>query len=281
MFNLDLVRFRPLRAGAAAGHYTLPADVLSHFETLDRLEQFQTERPDRAAPAARVELAAEIVAAAQAGKPLPSGANYGKAEQADHAADVRSKVLAEVLEDQGSALVTRFSVSALTIVVEHLRPALAEVVDAARGPAEAVAPFGTDAENYLRAPEDVRGALLDLRAMAERYAAIRSARSVFRPDLKVEYDSDGSFGEFRSLHIVAPSYRQPNAPLPWPTDRVARLAWAVTSGVEPWMPTPDEQDARWMEVYGERMNQRTALAAAARGFGARTAALSPQPPQAA
>ena len=274
MFDLDLTRFKPLRSGAASGAYSLPAEVLDAFETLDRLEQFQIERSERLAPAARQELAAEVVAAAQAGKPLPSGAGYAKAEQADHVADVRSAVLAEVLEEQGAALVTKFGTLALTIVVEHLRPALAEVVEAARIPAELVAPLGVDAENYLRAPDDVQAALLTLRDLTARYRAIRSARAAFRPFLPLEYDTDGTFGELRSIHIAAPYYRQPNAPTPWPTDPVARLVWLVRSPAEPWMPTPSEQDQRWLEIYGEQAKARAGFAAVARANSARTAELA-------
>lgn len=272
--NIDLVRYRPLRAGAAAGHYTVPAGILEDFEVLDRLEGYVNERTERTAPAAREALADEIIAAAKAGKPLPSGAGYMKAEDADRAADARSVLLAELLDRRAEALVTRCAASARAVLLDHLRPALTEVLDEARIPADLVQPFGTDTKNFLSAPDDVRAALLVLTDLAERYSAIRKARGIFRDHLKPEYDTDGSFSEFRSLHIAAPYYRQPNAARPWPEDAVGRFVWGITSGAEPWMPTPEEQDARWMEVYGAAAKTRAAYAASARANSARTAELA-------
>ena len=77
----------------------------------------------------------------------------------------------------------------------------------------------------------------------------------------------------------ASKLRAHGAPKPWPDEPVASFVWTVTSAAEPWMPTPEEQDERWMEVFGDAANsatlakKRQAGAAAARMFGARTAAV--------
>jgi hypothetical protein len=263
------VRFRPLFDGAAAGHYSLPGDLVDELDLVRRLEARQADREPPAAPDARQALADAILAAVRADKPLPSAAGYLKALDADHAVQERAAVYAEVLEARTAALETRLVASAVEIIRDHLAPALAEVLREARLPAEALQPFGTDPANLIHAPADVRAAFGVLTDLAARYSAIRAARSVFRRELTPSHDAAGIFGELRNLPDVHPDYRSQEAPKPWPADAVGRLVWLVTSAAEPWCPTPEEQDARWLEVFGAQANARAAGAAAAKMFGAR------------
>ena len=264
-------RFRPLFDGASAGYYTLPGDLAAGLDLVRKLEERQAERPDVAAPAAREALTDAILAAVQADKPLPSASGYLKALEADRAAQERATVYAEVLEARTARLETRLSASAATIVADHLVPALAEVLEEARVPADVIQPFGTDPAGLIHAPDDVRAAHGVLSDLAARYSAIRAARNVFRVELKPEMDGNSLFGELRNFTDVHPNYRSTQAPKPWPADPVGRLVWLVTSGAQPWCPTPEQQDERWMEVFGDAVKARAAQAAAARMFGARTA----------
>ncbi len=44
---------------------------------------------------------------------------------------------------------------------------------------------------------------------------------------------------------------------PWPTDgdTHTRLAWLFAHGAELWVPTAEQQTARYLEVFGERIEQ--------------------------
>ena len=263
----DIVHFRPLYAGADAGHYTLPAAVLDALQVVRALEQFQSEQSDATAPAAREALADAIVAAARAGRPLPSGAVYLKAEEADRAAEARASVLAEVIERRTMALATVTSGNALTIITDHLAPALSETLEEARPAVAALEPFDMSGpERMVNAADDVRASYAVLCDLAERYRAIRAARNVYRDELKPDYDTAGEFGELRNLAAVHPEFRRPQVPKPWPADPTARLAWLVSSPAKPWMPTPAEQDEMWLAAYGDAAKERAARTLAARAY---------------
>jgi hypothetical protein len=144
-------------------------------------------------------------------------------------------------------------------ILDHLRRALDDTVEKARKVAPALAAYGAtpDLKLLLNAPADQRKAYGALERLADRYAAIRRGRDrLDRMGYTPQRDASGHFGEFKNVVELRPPGPRGLPPEPWPTDnRVHKLLWILQYDAQPWLPTPEEQDAAW-EAWATE-NRRT------------------------
>ncbi len=216
------------------------------------------------------------VAAAAADRPFPTADAVLAERAAVEEADARHLVRVAALERAEGLAADLITDLAETIIVDHLRPALAALVDQVRRHAAALPPTPTDAA-VLRADEKARKAWLAMDEVATRHGTIRGARGVLsRFGYTPQADTRGQWAEVRNwLELWGSEIGDPAnygktgmAHLPGqPTDGDprARLVWLVRAGAELWLPTVAEQDAKHEETYGDR------LAAMRRGASARAA----------
>lgn len=253
---------------AEAGHFSLPAEVIDLERRAQRLDAERRQgEPDYVTPA-RLRLAEGLARAAAEDAPWPNGEDVVAAEQKQRAARVRREALDDVTWRAQGAFVAAVVELTDTIIAEHLRPALEELLEEARAAVATTSPYGAATDVFLTAPKPAREAWLRLETLADRYAVLTTARSsLVRGSSRL--DEADVFAELHNKPEVWPHWRRQVDP-PWPTDsRRARLVWLVASPAVVWMPTVAEQDARFREFFAEdlaRMEQsrHAALAVKAR-----------------
>lgn len=149
-----------------------------------------------------------------------------------------------------------------------MAPRFAEIIEEVRSFAPAL--YGhpwTDAA-MVEAPDDARRAWVRIRNLSEVHAAMRGwqdqwRRTVHRPSGQEDvtfWDSPyaphvagrvGTFFDSRKFPEIAPGVLVPRPSTisrPGPEEPLARLVWLATDPTaEPWMPEPEEQDARFRE----------------------------------
>jgi len=250
-------RTRSLFTGHAGGAYTLPDAVLERETRAHRIAE-QT-RAGGMAPTlgdTRARFRADLVAAIDAGAELPDPIVLRQAAEQDAARDELRRLLVDELESAQTHVVATIQSRGEEIIVEHLRPALEELLEAAATAGEKLGRHLPTAEAILSAPEPVRKAFQTLGTLAARYHALRTAQGiVVELTAAARFDTRNLFREFRNLPDVWPQYANPRAEKPWPTTDRGRLLWIVTSGIEAWMPTPEEQD----EAFADRFPNAPAL----------------------
>jgi hypothetical protein len=261
-------------AGQQAGAYSLPESVLAAHRAraalLEELDRVQRAGSPTAFAETLEELKTGLIEAARAGKEFPDYVRpIAEARLAEEArVDVLERVLGPAAATLGQALWTGVLRAAEGIVTDHLRPALEAVLEDARKPAATLAgkPVTPDVLDIVAAP--LRKAYRELEQAAERYDAIRRARARLESMGYLPTDPEArAFLEFRRFDEIWPDFRkrEHRSDAPWPADPAGRLAWAITSGAEPWMPTVVELDARWREyVEAFRARQAEQNAAASR-----------------
>lgn len=235
---------------AEAKHYSLPESLHSSMRAEARIrEQLSVARGELQQVASVGEvtesLAGDVVEAARLGKPLPDFAGrVAEVEESERQARLRAAVLELALELAGRSVV--FGTSPEAIIAGHLRPALAETMARARALLPQLRGYNVEApEDFLRAPAAVLKAYNEVNAMAERYRALRAARSAASflaggP----KRDSAGWFAELRDPQAAGVRLGgHANRPQPWPTHPVAYFLWlARLPEGNVWMPLPREQD---------------------------------------
>lgn len=244
----QLSRFRRLIDSANAGHYTLPEQVTRHITALDRLNA-ATLPPMGAEGPAHHQLVDNMVAAALAGKPLPDATGVLDARRADERAAAMVQAHTQAVDRTAQGIGATITDMAEQILVDHLRPALAETVDAGRALVAALGGAQLDPVELLRADAKARNAYFAVDDQVVRYDAIRTAQDVLRPLAgPPQVDTDLMFTELKNYTEVFPLHAQRHRTpeRPWPTERKQRFMWLVdpAHGAELWMPTPAEQDAR-------------------------------------
>jgi hypothetical protein len=257
-------RTRPILAGHDAGHYQLPEQVIKARDEHARVEEcLRKLREDGNADpeAAMVDVALELV---REGGALPAGDLLKRATrltQQAAARDVCIRALVRVQEsaaEEVSAQVQWFGDK----VIAALAGALKDTLEQARG-------ASTTLRGVLPTPnvvgaglvsEEIQDAYRKLVAQSGRYGGIRSARySLMLLGIQSQRDESNIFLEFKNLDALWPNFNKGGDP-PWPSDPLERLLWIVNGPAEPWIPTPLEQDARWLEyVEAVKAKQRRKL----------------------
>jgi len=257
-----------LLEGAQLGHYSVPkslTDAQTTRATISEELSRALAELDKLGTmdAATAPLATNVLEAARAGKPLPDvSAPLAKLEQALQAARLRVSVLRAARELAARDLL--FGTPAEDVIIEHLRPALAAVMEEVA----ALVPKleGRDVENaqgFLRAPETAREAYARLSDLAYQYSALRDAqRSAGRLLDGPQVDKGNKFAEFRDPEALGVPVSTGNArevPQPIPEHRLARLIWlATTARNQVWMPLPAEQDEQAAAYFQRADNRRLA-----------------------
>jgi hypothetical protein len=147
------------------------------------------------------------------------------------------------------------------IISEHLAPALGETMAEARQLVKALGGREPTKAALFDAPAAVRDAFANLGTVAERYVAVRGAFQALSTFVNgAQRDRRRLLlGEFtpQSLALAWPEWNDIRRNFdgstvvptpPWPDDPVGRLAWIVRSGVEVWVPTPQQLDEAIAEL---------------------------------
>ncbi len=146
-----------------------------------------------------------------------------------------------------------------SIITEHLRPALAQVMEEVRDLEPKLEGRSVEApQNFLRASAEAREAFNTLNDVAYRYDGIRAAQQAAGRLLDgPQVDTGHKFREFRdptALGITIGGMAGRSQPVP--EHRLTRLVWTATVGKDQvWMPTPAEQDEQ-AAAYFERAEKR-------------------------
>ena len=257
----------PIVEAAERGHFTLPSEVTSALAFEHRAAQFAS-----AAFEARTQamergtgidaLADEVLQAFAAGK------EPGELEQRLEAAERDRRLAAlrvEVATVAAAQAVARSdsAVAGLAdvIVHEHLAPALAETIEAARKLAPIIARFDDDIDDsgHLLRHGDAKvvGAIRALDELVGQYSAVRKARTHLLAILgQPSFDVDNSFSEFKhapEAYGRAWNVRHQTREREWPAGPRARLLWIAANAerVKPWVPLPSEQDQALAEHLRE------------------------------
>jgi len=266
------VRVENLIDLAGEGHFSLPAEIKEAHAAVQRLgAELGLAQED--AEKIRVEiletsLVDALVTAATGAKKLPNTASVvAEAVRSREAAGIRTNLVTQALEIVVGTRNTTMQRLAPAITVEHLRPALEEVIAEATKKAKALAGFDHEPDpiELLSAPEQTRQAWLDFQRLGRRYRAIRQAQEKLQL-LGYRPARDDRFAEFRNFDALWPrrgALGGSTTP-PWPTSSTAaRLLWIVTGQAEPWMPAADEADAAY-DGFVERNRAGLAQAGVAR-----------------
>lgn len=233
-----------LFTGHSTGAYTLP-DELVDAERRARalLERLRRPGRDRQSDPTREQYLADLYAAIDAGEELPDPIVLRQASEHDRALDELHTLLVGEVELAEMRVVATTQRHAETILVRHLRPALEETVDATRKAATTLGGVLPSHDAIVSGPEAHRKAWLALEALSARYRAIRAAQQIVADVTEgPRYQSPAMLHSFRNLQAIWPNYSNPQASKPWPTTDRGFMMWLATSGIEPWLPTPAEQD---------------------------------------
>lgn len=257
MRSPELNRLGALFAGADAGHYRLPGDVLAARAALARIEAAPApDMPDEGAVLA--DLAAAMVKAAQHEDPTwPTAERALEARNGARLASTWQEARLRALEAAAGALVATVTDDPDRLLVECLRPALEDTLRQVEKHAAAFAPVAEFSDrDLLSAVPAARSAALAMDAAAARYTAIRTAQELLSRGRCV-LDVDGLLSELRNpMQVWGPRWggRSMSAWKPWPAGQRQRTAWLVTGEPRPdvWLPTPAERDARHRETWPGR-----------------------------
>lgn len=251
----------PLIGGYEAGFYTLPKELVAASRSEDVLAAALDEQPwgPQMIEAARKQFQAALIEAARAGKKLPTGSEV---VQAKLEAAAQVEVVDELRE--AARLAQRHAAATFAdlqpmILEQHLRPAFEDTISKAR-----------------------KASAAELPALEGRYGAIRGARAALHRLPAPARDVHGMFAEYRNLDEWWPSFYPQRrreqvwgsiqhsvreiqertelgfTPPPWPDDPLVRFGWLIANA-EPWLPSPQQQDARF-EAYLEKANAERSAA---------------------
>lgn len=251
--NPDLNRLGRVLDAHAAGYLTLPDDVTRAQTALARLQAVDDVVIPNANDA-RYQLIDATVAAAEAGKPLPSVAPVLKMRAAAAEAELRRDVLVAAMTAAENALVSAIRSNAEAIITAHAAPTLDKVMTQAKLAARLAEGDGDRADLLRGSPASI-DAWRKLEELSQRYVALREVRTTLATG--VAHDVDGLFNEFpEGLRVVWPNARAMGAgEAPWPDAPAARLRWLATCGHAVWLPTDDQRDQAWSDAYGHPTQQ--------------------------
>lgn len=257
--NPNLNRIRPVYDGFDSGFYSLPTEMLAARSGVAVLRDAYAAAitvSSKADPRdVRTRLAETLGDAARADGTLPAGwiGEYRDAvtAQVDRSAEV--DILSDAVEDAESVQVQVALGSVRELIIDHLRPALEEVLAAVKDRASITPLVPWDAPSKLAtADKGVRETFALVEVAAVRYAAIRSAQTSLRIATGRPADNDAwnLLSEVRNLPALWPNHAWQvagNRP-PWPETPTARLVWLASEEVETWLPLPSEVEAAYAEI---------------------------------
>ncbi len=255
-----------LLEGAAWGHYTVPKSLTDAKATEARISEELTRAHAELERLGTVEtaatpLAGKLLEAARAAKPLPDvSAPLAKLEQALQLARLRVSVLRAARELAARDLY--FGTEPESILVDHLRPALAEVMEEVRDLEPKLEGRSVESpEHFIRASETARVAFTSLNDLGYRYGAIRAAQQAVGRLLDgPQVDTGHKFSEFKDPQALGITIAgMAGRSQPTPEHRLTRLVWTATTGAnEVWMPLPAEQDEMANAYFKAADNRRLA-----------------------
>lgn len=272
---------RQLFAGADAGVYALPAELLAARDAIDNIEAMR-----RAVVLPDVETAgrrhrAEVIAAARDGQTVaPSIDELLELERQVPGVYRLQGLLTEAREQASRELIELLHDSAEDVLVESLRPVFEMAVEDLRKHGPRCRDVSGESE-LAQASKAVRDSWLAVQAAVGRVRAVRAAASELRRlyGLAPQHDTGDVFASMRNKDKIWPGHAASFSTPPWPVDVDARtlLLAQLDLGAELWLPTPAEQDARFLEVYGDGIRQMKIARQQAAAVGAMYDATSNSP----
>ncbi len=269
----QLLGLRELVDLQEAGGYQLPDDLLEAYRTHLRLRDLTLDEVPLLHP---TEVSGRLVRPdVTPGDVLALAAEIDDATTRRRITDTASSVRNAAVEFAGDIATTLAADAADRIVADHLRPAFNDVLDQARAAAAKLGGYGLNTRALLSAPKASRDAFHALEALADRYQAIRAARTKANNvgRRQPEHDHEYTFATFENPQAFAPGWTPNTARLPrppYPDDPTESLYWMVTDAqaveAKPWLPTTPEADAAWWAVFGEGVESRAAAASYARSL---------------
>lgn len=224
--------------------------ALRHVEDVAALAVDLLERGEPVDP---VELSAQAATARELAAHLDGARRL--VTLATESAGLRALAVATALADE--------------IIVVHLRPPFEDVLNQASALASSLQGADLNAGGW-DATKSVRDARRTLSVLADRFRVIRSARTavIGLAGQEAEYDTGGEFSQLQHPQALTAGYAA-NRPMPRPAipeSLESAVLWLVTDGAsgKPWLPTTLEQDAAWLAVFGEALEQRRAASLSAR-----------------
>lgn len=278
MSNAQNSTLAKLVGNAEAGGYTLPAELIDAWQTVERVRALDLGVPDSLAADVA---AAQVVAAVTSGKTpdmLEVGREMHRLESDRQAQGHASRALAEARELAAAAAVSVAVDMTERLISDHLRPALEDVYAKAKESAPAL--MGFEKRPPYAAPAKAAKAYDDLDRLAGRRSVIFGARSWvnFIGSRQPQHDPEGMFVEFEHPELLTPWWnsqgvvRWPGLREVAPEDPAVRLAWVVSDAVapaRPWLPTVAEQDEQWWSMFGEKLEKFARSRRDAESVGAR------------
>lgn len=259
MIRNPLNSFAVLFDGHADGQWSLPDPVIEARDALVRVHGL-LERVSQA-PEHPVNVRDRLAFLIATGSDVDAGpvldAERAMAEHTEcvvltqAARDIASNNLNSALTDHAQRTIT-----------DHLAPAFAELVDGLRrdygiaGHIDSNSPPAV----VLSQPKPVRDALIRIDTNVNRYVVLRQAFHALRRVTDAganPLDNTSYFAEIKNTETVWPAITSQTVPtdVPWPSQDRDRLGWLFAHGAELWMPTLQQQDDRYYQVFGTRLEQ--------------------------
>ena len=230
------------------GVIELPAEIGMLRTSLDRLTAL--EMPTSRHP---LDVAADLTEA------TIQAAHADTLAHVDYTAPIRAAEEAQAAQHRAEAIVAAQEAVAnrlqsvvhsnSTVIVKLLQPRFARlIVDLREGLQTAAA--WPDPVQALNAPAKVRTKLAAVHSSRSEVDSILAARATLnRLGYRSQLDLAGEFGMCKNFDALWPRQsRQLNPRPPWNDEDM--LTWLLMNGGAVWLPTLDEQDARYDEVYG-------------------------------
>ena len=243
-----------LFAPCERGEYSLPANLLAMREGIARLDAeprpvIVTDLDERA------RLIEDTLTAAVDGGPLPDTAAIQSARARAIEANDRHDIITHATLGLTSRLGSEIAAAGDEIITSHLRPALEALIAEMTATLAITGEYNDEPASALTASTKVRTAFAALPGLRAGFDMLGSARRVIETcGYRPVKDVDNEFGQIRNVNeLRTPGLRQHGAKPPWAEGGVS---WLIRNGGQLWMPTADEQDARWQEVYGDAIEAR-------------------------
>lgn len=241
------------------GMHDLPKNLTALRRAVATIEEATFPEPTTADGAIH-HLAADMCDAAMAGADLPTiTTGVQRARQAEQDRRDLHTARTSALETLTTRMNQALREQADHIIVEHLRPAHDEVAARLNAVLPVVARYEGNHRAALRAVKADRDLYAELDPLVTRYEALVASRwAVVLSGQATVHDTADEFGMVRNLDQLWPKQGRHLQGRPWGKSATTEqhLRWLIENGAELWMPTAAEQDARWLEVYGEAFEQQ-------------------------